>query len=268
MSDTPTPITDPTPAPVTAPPAPASEQAPTDQPQVFDAEYVGKLRQENARYRQRAQLLEGLDPDSQAAIEALAQGVRAGDPDQVREWVTRQYEAFQAAEQGRPVRGDQGRYDSPRPVAPIGRPQPAPDDDPDRPLTAGELLKVLDARDRQLTAAQQRQAAAEKLNAEFRELGIDPGSALGAAVARKAMLMKGELGYAPAPAEAHRALMADLAAAGLAPAPVPAAGGAPGVPATPSGVPGQVDPMAGLTPQQRAERRMAEYARQGLLGGS
>lgn len=267
MSDTSTQLGAPAPVadPSTSPPPDAAPQEQT--PQTFDADYVSKLRQENARYRQRAQLLEGLDPDSQQAIEALAQGVRAGDPEAVREWVTRQYEAFQAAEAGRPVRGEQGRYDSPRPVAPIGR-QQQPADDDDRPLTRAELLKALEDRDRQLTVAQQRQEAAAKLNDEFKALGIDPGSALGAAVARKAMLMKAELGYAPAPAEAHRALMADLQAAGFQPpsatTPAPAQGG---VPAAPSGVPGQVDPMAGLTPAQRAQKRMDELARQGLLGG-
>lgn len=127
----PAPAADLAPAPeaVAEPTAPELPADPSSDPDWFDRKYVEELRQENARYRQRAQTFEqafdGYEEEDRQFLLGVAQGLRSEDP------ATRARAAVLMQQAADGVLGSTGGFDEPEPQY----------------LTEAQLTAILDSRE-------------------------------------------------------------------------------------------------------------------------
>lgn len=248
------PATPATPAGATTPPVGVVPGSTTEgQAQTFPAEYVEQLRRENATLR--AQEYAGLQGNDRAAVEQFARAIADGNEDYIDNFIL-SVAAHRGLDLGETPVAEQTPYGA------------APAAQPTAGLTQEQVQEMI-RQDREQARAEfeeaQRQATIKaRVDGEFQQLGVDPNSQTAADLRVLGARMSAERRMFVPPSEVFAEWKRQNAAffgVTVPSAEVPV----PPVPA-PNGQPSSVDPLAGLTGDERAIARLKQAQAERLAG--
>lgn len=245
-------------------------QQPQPQPQQeqsteFTPEYVQRLRQEAAAYRQRAGLIDGINPSDIEALAPLLDALRNGDTETIDEWAAGLYEARGLAERFAASQGQMAPTNAQYQAAATTQAAVQQAAQQGTMLTPEQVREMFREElfhvEQGWRQEQARLDAQSALEAEFRNIGINPNSEVARSVARIGRELSYQQGRFVPPAEAYEAwrqMMAPMfnqPQAGQQPNQ-----SYPAPPIAPPGVPAAVD-NRGSDPSERARGRIDAFLR-------